>query len=310
MIEESATQNSMRASLDTGYDTLSVSEKITFIRYKRYILPIDGYIFWIKDTAADPLVVDGSFHYSTEQNQLVDETIGINRVVLTTAEQIQNFNTIENNVVYIGTKDSIRFAFNANGKFYTAAGIWHYSGTAVYPAMLSQIIDNPTDPISIPQIATNSLPIWLSLNSFSSTVIPYPTKTGTLYPSFLIPSNLPPPYLGVDITETDCLEASPYIDKTSNHSQLMREKVKITMYGLSNNNALDCVDFINQYSLEYDNIGIMNMPRILDEKRTQSELGIIAQKKSIEYEVSYYQNRAQDISRQLILHCLPNFIFN
>ena len=169
--------------------------------------------------------------------------------------------------------------------------------------MASQIIDNPTLPISIPQIATNSLPIWIGLNLL-------PAMGNVIYPAFLLPSNFLPPYMGVNITETEPLEAFPYIDANGDHTQLMRDKVKITMYGNGNNAALDFLDFINQYSLDYDNIGIMNMPRVFDEKRTQSELGIIAAKKTIEFEVSYYQHRANAITRQLILHCLPNFIFN
>ena len=40
-------------------------------------------------------------------------------------------------------------------------------------------------------------------------------------------------------------------------------------------------DYLFQYSLDTDNIGIMNMPIIKDEKRTQKEIGVIAQKKSM-----------------------------
>jgi hypothetical protein len=44
------------------------------------------------------------------------------------------------------------------------------------------------------------------------------------------------------------------------------------------------------------------MPVIQDEKITQSEFGIIAQKKSITFEISYYQKNLLDIARQLIEH--------
>ena len=37
-----------------------------------------------------------------------------------------------------------------------------------------------------------------------------------------------------------------------------------------------------------------------DEKMTQSELGILAQKKTITFEVSYYQTTVNNIARQLI----------
>src|SRR5512146_2162719 len=118
---------------------------------------MDGYIFYVKDTTAQSLIVKGSLHYSTDQEQREDETIGINRVLLTVDEQIQDFNAISNTSVYIGDYDSIRFAFTATGKFYHAAGIYHYRGDAIYPAMYSQIIDNPVSLNTAP-IATNSLP--------------------------------------------------------------------------------------------------------------------------------------------------------
>jgi len=44
------------------------------------------------------------------------------------------------------------------------------------------------------------------------------------------------------------------------------------------------------------------MPVMQDEKMTQSELGIMAQKKVITFEVSYYQTTVNDIARQLIEH--------
>ena len=131
----------------------------------------------------------------------------------------------------------------------------------------------------------------------------------TIYPSYLIPSNLKPPYIGVDISTTDCLQSAPYIDENGNHSQLMTDKIKLTLYGLNNNQAMDFLDFVNQYTLLTENMGIMNTPRVMDEKRTQAELRIIAQKKTVDFEVSYYQSRVNNVSQQLILSCLPNFIF-
>ena len=134
-------------------------------------------------------------------------------------------------------------------------------------------------------------------------------SAATLYPAYLIPINLRPPYIGIDILETEALASAPFIDQNGNHDQLMKDKVRITLYGFGNNTSLDFLDFVLGYSLEYGNIGILNMPRIKDEKRTQAELQIIAAKKTIELEVSYYQSKSQEVARQLILHCFPNFVF-
>ena len=375
--EISGQQSQMSAVLATGYDVLDNVETLILKRYTRYILPLDGFAFWILDTEADPLSIEGSLHFSTQINQRDDETIGINAVLLTTKTEIQDLNAIALNAMYIGTsqKGEIRFAFSSTGKFFKQANIWHYRGDAIYPAMYSQIIDNPNLPISIPQIATNSLPLWISLsgiqNQFSDVAITFnalltPPSIGdvlttipprvcavvvgisgntldvvvnvgsfeygdiindyttsselgtveivdngipTIYPSYLIPSNLKPPYIGVDISATDCLQSAPYIDENGNHSQLMTDKIKLTLYGLNNNQAMDFLDFVNQYTLLTENMGIMNTPRVMDEKRTQAELRIIAQKKTVDFEVSYYQSRVNNVSQQLILSCLPNFIF-
>ncbi|HET8687074.1 MAG TPA: hypothetical protein VFM18_10470, partial [Methanosarcina sp.] len=145
-------------------------------------------------------------------------------------------------------------------------------------------------------IATNSLPIWLALNGLMP-----------VYPAFLAPTNLRPPYATVSIPETLPIQAAPYIDNTSAHWQLVQDKVKITIYGERNNDALDFQDYVFQNSLDTENFGISNMPIIKDEVRTQSELGILAIKKSFELEINYYQNRALQVARQLITSALCSF---
>ena len=45
---------------------------------------------------------------------------------------------------------------------------------------------------------------------------------------------------------------------------------------------------------------MLNMPVIQDEKVTQPELGVIAMKKTITFEVSYYQQNIRNVARQLI----------
>lgn len=293
-ISESANQSTKEASLDVGYNTLDEQSKIEFIKYDRYVLPVDGYIFYLKDLKSSPLYANGSIHYRTDVKQNVDETIGINRVLFTTETQIQDFNALSNTSIYIGQVTDaegalIRFAFSSSGKFFESSGMYHYQGDAIYPAMYSQIIDNPTLPISLNQVATNSLPIWLQL-----------TALMPIFPAFLTPTNLQPPYATVDITDTSAWQAAPFLDSTSTHIQLASEKCKFVIYGLSNNTALDFQDYIINQSLVYDNFGIQNSPIVRDEQRTQTELTMIANKKSIEFEINYYQQRVNTIAQELI----------
>ena len=74
--------------------------------------------------------------------------------------------------------------------------------------------------------------------------------------------------------------------------------------------GLDLVDFVGQYTLDNPTImGLSNVPVPRDEKRTQVELGTIAMKKVIDFDVNYYQIRVADVARQLILSAVPNVVF-
>jgi len=191
----------------------------------------------------------------------------------------------------------MRFAFNTRANFYKQADLYHYRGDALYSVMNTQVIDTMTGFDTQSVIVSNSLPIWLSLNQF------FP-----MYPSYLVDQNIVPAYAAVDINPslTTALQDFPLLDPDSNPFQLVKDTVKITMYGIRNHEALNFVQYILDYSRNTDNIGLMNMPVMQDEKMTQSELGIMAQKKTITFEVSYYQTTVNDIARKLIEHAFIN----
>src|ERR1035438_1848284 len=95
-ISESANQSPKQSALDAGYNTLDEQAKIEFIKYDRYVLPVDGYIFYLRNMASKILSVTGAIHYRTDIKQNADETIGINRILFTTDTQIQDFNALSN----------------------------------------------------------------------------------------------------------------------------------------------------------------------------------------------------------------------
>ncbi len=338
------------SNLQAGVEAISSNQTVLFTRYVRVVLPIDSYVFWVRADRVGPsamlntttlnksltpklpatpatqygarlneagqvvvpattLNAQGSLHYSTDTEQAEATTLGINRVVFTSQEPINDLNQIGANEIYIGVIDGIKFAFSTRGSFYRQSALWHYVGAAVYADMDSQIIDNPRLLNVRDVIVSNSLPLWLALNGY---VAPYGFSNPgvTLYPSFLIPGNLPPPYgaVHIDPAGTRALTGGPRIGPDSSHTQLCADRVRITLFGMRNFNALDFLDCVLQRSLDYDEFGIINsspVPR--DEKRTQSELNAIAQKKTIEFEISYYQSRMNDIARQLILSAIPSF---
>lgn len=318
----------MAAGLQLGIDTISQQQVIVFTKYTRMVLPLDSFVFWVKtsllsdsalfnssplntaalnssptESAALTINAQGSLHFSSDKHQDEDQNATYNTMIFTSESEINDFNEISANEMYIAEHDGIRFGFNTRSGFYRQSGLSHYRGMALYPAMATQVIDVASGFDAQNVIVSNSLPIWLAL---ASGVVPYPgslTWPGVpLYPSFAVPDNLPPIYGSVHIEpgDTQAMTSAPVIDSNFDSSQLCKDTVRITLYGTRNYSASDFRDYIFDYSLNTDAIGIMNVPVLRDEKRTQSELGILAMKKTITFEVSYYQERVRDIARQFI----------
>jgi hypothetical protein len=306
----------LAATLQAGVDQISDKQSVTFLRYTRVVLPLEGWLFWVNSNLLDPptlyppVIHEGSLHYATKQNQSEDETIGINRVVFTAMNEIEDFNEISPTVSYISQDfDGIRFAFNSRKSFYKQAQLWHYEGDAVYPVMNEMIIDDLSQFDQTDIIVSDSLPIWLAM--FTPKAWPQPTiPTFPIYPSFAVPENLRPPYATVHINPdtTSALAAMPSFDNTDSQAQLAFDRVRVTLYGVRNDKALDFQRFVYQYMIDTDDMGLMDQQVMRDQKRTQSELNVLAIKKVIEFQVSYLQTRARDVALQYILHCTPSFL--
>lgn len=336
--ESAGAKTPMGSDLAAGVDALSLDQQITFTLYVRLVLPLDGYVFWVKAelltpsalanalrpgvvppnlapaivAAAKTLIVKGSLHYGTDSRQEQEENYSANRMVFTAEDEVNDLDNITPGTMWIGSDPEIlsgrRFTFSSQTSRYEKAGLWHYVGFAVYPDMQTQIIDDLAGFDSTNVVVSNSLPAWLALNSY----VPFygfGNPSLPLFPSFLVPANLVPPFAAVHIApeSTRALAAAPRIGRRSSHDQLCADVVKITLWGIRNFSALDFLDCVNQYSLDVAAIGIMNVPVVRDEKRTQNELNTIAMKKSIEFEVSYLQSRMNDVARQTIKSAIINF---
>ena len=327
----------MGADLAQGVDTLDLEQTITFTKYIRLVLPLDGYVFWCAATMVGPsalfgaagfnrarfnqppntvvsaptFVCKGSMHYATDVRQEEAETYAANRMIFTSEYEVNDLNTIAPGTLWIGTFDGRRFAFSSRSSWYKQADLWHYQGFAIYPDMETQIIDDFAGFDSVSVVVSNSLPAWLALNGYNPPW-GFGNPSLTLFPSFLSPENFEPPFATVHIVPegTRGLALAPLIGPTSSHSQLCSDRVRITLWGTRNFNALDFVDCVNQYSLNTGAFGLMNNPVMRDEKRTQAEIATIAMKKSIEYEISYQQSRMNTIARKIITSAIPNFYFS
>ena len=325
--EAAAARGPLASPIADGVNTLSQQQAITFTKYVKMVLPLDGFVFWVKAdllspsaipntavlnsvtpnqpqsvvTSANTLTVQGSLHYATEQQQDETASYSVNRIVFTALSEIQDLNAVSPTVTYIGEFQGQRFAFSTRASFYAQTQTYHYRGDAIYPLMESQIIDSVDGFAGASLVVSNSLPIWLGLNQFCP-----------MYPSFLVPDNIVPPFASVMIKPewTRTLQALPYISRNLSHHQLCADRVSITFYGLRNDAIMDWLDY-TLASIGYDGqpMGLMSVSPPRDEKRIQAELSVIAMKKTIEFEVSYHQTRLREVARQLILSCIPTFYF-
>lgn len=324
-VEESAgvQQGSLSGALAAGVETLSENQTVLFVKYIRVILPLDGYAFWVKAdllsqsalanvaeynaflfnqpltvvTAAPRFEAQGSLHYSSEVVQDLDEGYTANKVLFTSLHRIVDLDAVSPMVMYVAHVENFKYAFTRRGLYYKQSGLHHYEGDTINAVLENQLINSAAEFDTTNIVVSNSLPIWLSLNKF------FP-----VFPSDLVPFNFPPPYAAVNVEETTALQAAPYIDQNSNHWQLVSDRVSISIFGTRNFNALDYLDYVFEQSLNTEIFGLMNSPVLTDEKRKQDELNIIAQKKTVEFEISYYQVRVRELARQLILSAIPSFI--
>lgn len=227
-------------------------------------------------------------------------------MIVTATGQITVLNAVDPLTMWIGTwtteGGNLQVAFAERGAFFEQAGLWHYGGFAVYPALASQIVNSAAD-IPTGPIVSNSLPIWLQQNSVAP-----------VYPSFLVPDNVVPPYTvaHVEPSLTDALGAFPILEWPGNPnpltalqpmagSQLLRDRVRLTLYGFTSQQAVQYLQSLIDVSLNTDAFGFCNSPAIRDAKRTQVEIASLAMKKTIEIVASYYLTTADIAARRLIL---------
>jgi hypothetical protein len=278
--------NSPAATLQAGLGVISQSQTVTFNSYKRVILPYDGYVFWIKDNTITPIEVAGSIHYSADQRQELDNTISFVNVLFTTNTQVANLEDVQPDHIWIGAFDDFQFTFSSHAYFYEQSDLWHYEGHAVYPAMRTQVLDSvlqlPAEPI-----VSNSLPIWLQLG----------TGKIPVYPSFLVPENIVPPYMVCHIgpEDTSALQPIQIYDKDGIY-QLAKDSVRFISYGLTNKDVFLFVSSLYKFLEFHPVFGILQKGIIIkDDKHIQSELNVIAQKKEIIFDCSYVQQAVYDL---------------
>lgn len=294
----------LNATLTQGLDDLSRFQVVTFTKYIRKVLPLDGFVFWVKasvlssapDSEPDTVNVKGYLHLTTESIQDDEQLYDRNVVTFTAQADIDPFNDIGSDVLYIGEFFGIQFSFSRRTGLNELANLYHYSGEAIFPYMRSQIINSADDIDLADVVVSNSLPIWLSLSQFMP-----------MYPAMLSVQNLVPPYATVKCGEPSPVAGAFWLDEKQNQYQLVSEDVTITVTGLRNAAVEDFLRYVQDYTLsDKAEMGVMNIPVIQDERVTQNELNIIAMRKKVKFKVNYYQQRMRNVARKLITSAIPS----
>lgn len=333
-IEEARrSQSELAALLAQGIEELDLQQVVEFKEYRRSVLPLDGYVFWIP---AGEIRVQGSLHHMQEIIQNTDETIGLAGVTFTTQQRIEQFSNAPIDSIFVATRGQFRFAFSRQNGYFDAASLWHYQGHSIYPAMASQLLDDPAwlDPNRA--VVSNSLPIWLALSSYASPYLGGFSNQLQLYPSMVVPPNLTPPYGVIDIPEeaTRALQSVPQVIRAQVQatdsdgepivdsegdpvlipkrifSQLMADRVRLTLYGLQHAQAANFYGAVMEYIGMQGPMGLLSVSGLRDGKRGQTELQAIAMQKHLDLEVSYQMAHVESVARQLITSASTTFYFN
>ncbi len=294
---EQSQQSQLSGALSDGTVTLDLNAEVEFQVYSRVVLPIDRYVYW---QPKGSMIMRGSLHYGQEIEQSEDETAGIAHITFSTRQKSQELSEGPINTLYVTQVGNTRAAFSRQQGFYTQAGLWHYTGLSIYPAFASQLLDRLGMIDASRAVASNSLPLWIALSSYVPLYAGAFAAGIQLYPAFAVEPNLVPPYGVVNVIDTRADTSAPYFDNTGTGWRLCRDRVRITLYGLQSDEAHAFLYAAMQYSTDSGAFGIVNMPAVSDAKRVQEELQAIAMKKTIEFEVSYQQERAAQVARQLI----------
>ena len=292
--------------LNDAKDQLSGNYELVFQCYSRVVLPYDKYVYWQPTVKTQP--VAGSLHFTQDIEQNEDETVGLAHVVFTSKQRITEFADAPPNTIFIATIGEFRFGFARQMGRYEEAGIWHYEGRSIYPALASLLLDTPglIDPSRA--VVSNSLPLWFDFATYQPL---YGFKPNlTLYPADLVEPNLTPPYGAVIIDGPTPLTALPGLDANSSSTQVVRDRVRIVLYGLQSNESIDFLNAMIQYSLDTGNFGVASMPCVVDVRRPQTELQAIAMQKAIDVTVNYTQSRVNTVAQKLILSAVPTFLLN
>ena len=126
--EASGAQSQIEAALDAGLDAISALEKVEFQRYQKWVLSVDGSVYWL--ATGERMTAQGALHYATDRHQDEDQTIGANQVIFSSESEVTQFNVVDPQTMWIGYwpipgSPPLQVAFSARGNYFEQAVFWH-----------------------------------------------------------------------------------------------------------------------------------------------------------------------------------------
>jgi len=276
------TTHELDNTLFEGYQQLSGNQKITFTRYVSKILPIDGWHFWVKaellDGETEPFnkVVSGTLHQSVNQTQEATKSNAITSIILTVNQPIDLLKEVNQESMWLGEYDGSKFSFNIQNAFYDNANQFHYAGDAVYIENSDAFIDDINDLNLDDTVITNCIPLFIALNDQVQ-----------IYPAFLNPTNLKPPYATIEVKQTTGVAAGITFNEFDDSKLMQWDKVELSIFGLRKKQLSDFLKYLTTKQLETEAFGIYWLPSIQNENIPQSEVNILTNKKVLSFDVNY-----------------------
>lgn len=274
-----------------GIEYLSNAAEYTFTRFDKFVSPIDGLVYWILSPGVPALTVKGSFHITADQQQNVADSKTFSQVWLSTQQEIPQFRNDGGDSLYCGVVGGRRYAFNSQGKYYTQANVFHYSGDILYPTMETQFVNSPAD---VTLTVTNSLPVWLA----------NPLPGVPIFPAYLVPKDQPPPYITAFIPpeKTETLALGVRRSALDNPDLLARDEVVLNLVGLSNAQTFQYLKVLQDYLRgNVDGVGMAEPFNVHDDHETQTAFSLLAKRKRVILSANYYQKSVVNVARGLIL---------
>ncbi|CAI3958064.1 unnamed protein product [Commensalibacter communis] len=275
-------------AIQSGLDVMRLDQKLDISYYQKTILPYDGFVFWVK--MRKKTSIDAMIHYTDELKHEDQSFYNDANLIITTKEYLFDFFQNDLEILPVFDYEGKQYAIRRSGQNTQHATIFHNFARIIEPQFQSLFLNNKKDFTRKTVQFSNSISrfILLANGYFDLVKIPY-----EIYPEWLVPFNKKPPYITIGISETEALNVGhkrTMVEGKETFINPAKDHIELNLYGLDNHEAINFLATLEKWSLIYQQIGFLNIPRVTDLHNTQNEIGSLSQKKVIEIEVFYYQS--------------------